>query len=142
MHKFLSAIGFSKLNKESINELLEEIKLRVDATYRRVESIKGRTVVKKTQGFVVNDKSKSITKDGKPLDLTQIEYSIMEFFIANPETALSRAEILKAVWGESTGNDEKAVDVNIRRLRMKIEKDPANPIHLATIRGTGYIWHE
>lgn len=121
---------------------MAEVVARVDATYRRVEAIKFSSPKKVTKGFEINKKSRTISKDGIVLDLTQIEYGLMEYFLSNPGVALSRSQILKAVWGNVKDIDEKLVDVNIRRLRVKIEEDPANPIHLVTMRGFGYIWNE
>lgn len=121
---------------------MAEVVARVDATYRRVEAqklVSPKKIAKK--GFEINKKSRTVSKDGTVLDLTQIEYGLMDCFLSNPAVALSRSQILKAVWG-SADIDEKLVDVNIRRLRVKVEEDPANPIHLATMRGFGYIWNE
>ena len=64
----------------------------------------------------------------------------MEYFFSNPGKALSRTDILKHVWGETYFGDEKVVDVNMRRLRMKIEDEPSNPEYLMTIWGFGYKW--
>ena len=75
-----------------------------------------------------------------PIDLTQVEFQIMEYFFSNPNVALDRNEILKFVWGESYYGDEKVVDVNIHRLRNKIEDEPSQPKHLTTIWGMGYKW--
>ena len=81
-----------------------------------------------------------ITKNGKIIDLTQVEFQLMELFMSNAETALERKQILVRIWGESYNGDDKIVDVNIRRLRMKIEDEPSNPAHLQTVWGYGYKW--
>jgi len=65
---------------------------------------------------------------------------MMEYFFSNPGTALSRSQIFKQVWGALRSGDEKIVDVNIRRLRMKIEDDPSAPRHIVTVWGMGYKW--
>ena len=88
----------------------------------------------------MDKKARRVTKNGKPLDLTQVEYQIIEFFFDNAGTALDRDSILNAVWGESYFGDVKIVDVNIRRLRIKVEDDPSNPVYLQTIWGYGYRW--
>ena len=67
-------------------------------------------------------------------------FSIMEYFFSNPRTALSRDDILKHVWGDGFFGEEKIVDVNIRRLRMKIEEKPSSPCHIVTVWGLGYKW--
>ena len=75
--------------------------------------------------FVLDEKSRILYKSGKPIDLTQVEFQIMELFFRNPGTALVREKILEGVWGKNYFGDVKIVDVNIRRLRMKIEDEPA-----------------
>ena len=74
------------------------------------------------------------------IELTQVEFQIIEYFFKNPNAALSRTDILKTVWGANYFGDEKIVDVNIRRLRMKIEDNPSSPTRLVTIWGLGYKW--
>ena len=64
----------------------------------------------------------------------------MEYFFSNQGKALSRTDILNRVWGEEYFGEEKIVDVNIRRLRMKIENDPSEPRHILTVWGMGYKW--
>ncbi len=83
-----------------------------------------------------------LLKDEKPVDLTQIEFVIIKYFLENQDKAISREEMLSAVWGNEYYGDAKIVDVNLRRLRVKIEDDPANPVHLVTIWGYGYKWME
>jgi len=119
-----------------------ELTARVDAIYRRVSmSAAGRKSSQIVSGpFVLNLLSRSLTKNGQPIDLTQVEFQIMELFISNPEAALERGEILSKVWGENYNGDDKIVDVNIRRLRMKIEDEPSAPRHLMTVWGYGYKW--
>ena len=91
--------------------------------------------------FVLDEKSRVLYKSGKPIDLTQVEFQIMELFIRNPATALVREKILEGVWGKNYFGDVKIVDVNIRRLRMKIEDEPSNPQHILTVWGYGYRWN-
>ena len=81
-------------------------------------------------------------KNGKLIDLTQVEYQILEYFMNNKNTALDRTSILNHIWGETYVGDEKIVDVNIRRIRMKIEDEPSNPQYIITIWGFGYKWNE
>ncbi len=64
----------------------------------------------------------------------------MEYFFTNPGVALDRTDILNHVWGKSYVGEEKIVDVNIRRLRMKIEPEPSSPQHIMTVWGLGYRW--
>lgn len=122
-----------------------ELVARVDSVYRRVSLSKMRNENKfkdeLTSGeFVLNIRSRTLTKSGRFIDLTQVEFQIMEYFFSNPSTALSRTDILKHVWGDEYFGEEKIVDVNIRRLRMKIEEEPSTPRHILTVWGFGYKW--
>ena len=119
-----------------------ELTARVDALHRRVSMAAPPQPTNETVSgpFVLNLKSHTVTKNGQPLDLTQVEFQIMELFMQNPETALERSQILSAVWGDDYFGDIKIVDVNIRRLRMKVEDDPSNPRYVTTVWGFGYKW--
>lgn len=122
-----------------------ELVARVDAVHRRVTMLKGMTEkpageVLTSGEFVLNLQSRSLTKGGKPIDLTQVEFQIMELFMSREDVALERNEILARVWGEDYTGDVKIVDVNIRRLRMKVEDEPSEPTHILTVWGYGYRW--
>lgn len=91
--------------------------------------------------FTLNLRQRQLCKDGVPIELTQMEYQIMEYFFQNPQKPLGRLEILRQVWGNEYVGEEKVVDVNIRRLRMKIEEDPSEPRHICTVWGMGYQWN-
>lgn len=122
-----------------------ELTARVDAIYRRVCMSFMKTekaTVLESGPFVLNLKSRTVTKNGDLIDLTQVEYQILEYFLNNKNTALDRASILSHIWGESYYGDNKIVDVNIRRIRMKIEDDPSDPQYILTIWGYGYKWAE
>lgn len=120
----------------SINELLA----RVEAVLRRVRPSGNSDAVIHQGKFVLDNKARRVLKNNETLDLTQVEYQIMEFFFKNPGTALNRETILNAVWGENYYGDVKIVDVNIRRLRMKVEDDPSKPAYIQTVWGYGYRW--
>ena len=90
--------------------------------------------------FTLNLRRRSLTKAGKSIELTQVEFQIIEYFFTQPDTALDRTDILNHVWGENYFGEEKIVDVNVRRLRMKIEDNPSQPKHLITVWGMGYKW--
>ena len=79
-------------------------------------------------------------KNGIKIELTQIEYGLLKAFMETIGKALSRDELLEMVWGHHYVGELKIVDVNIRRLRIKIEDDPADPTHIVTVRGYGYMW--
>ena len=101
-----------------------ELTARVDAIYRRVcmSFIKDDKSMRLESGpFVLDINSRTVTKNGVSIDLTQVEYQILEYFMNNKNTALDRSSILNHIWGESYYGDDKIVDVNIRRIRLKIE---------------------
>ena len=91
--------------------------------------------------FVLDQKSRMLYKAGQSIDLTQVEFQIMELFFRNPGTAMVREKILEGVWGKGYDGDVKIVDVNIRRLRMKVEDKPSSPEHILTVWGYGYRWN-
>ena len=122
-----------------------ELVARVDAVYRRValEQMRNENNFReeiRSGEFVLNLRNRSLMKAGKPIELTQVEFQLMEYFFCNPTTALDRGAILKHVWGDAYYGEEKIVDVNIRRLRMKVEDEPSNPKHIITVWGLGYKW--
>ena len=90
--------------------------------------------------FVLNTRRRSLEKHGQRIKLTQVEYAIIKLFMENPGKALAREEILHMVWGEGYLGELKIVDVNIRRLRVKIEDEPTSPTFITTIWGYGYKW--
>lgn len=122
-----------------------ELMARVDALYRRVTSARAKRNTNyleeiRSGDFVLNLRNRTLKKKGELIELTQMEFQIMEYFLTNPGKSLSRASILSRVWGEEYYGEEKIVDVNIRRLRMKVEDDPSNPRHIVTVWGLGYKW--
>ena len=124
-----------------------ELVARVDAVYRRValEQTRSENNFKeeiRSGEFVLNLRNRSFLKGKRPIELTQVEFQIMEYFFSHPGVALARGDILKHVWGAGYTGEEKIVDVNIRRLRMKVEEEPSNPRHIVTVWGLGYRWDE
>ena len=115
---------------------------RVDALFRRA----GGDVTEVQEGeirqdpFLLNTRNRTLEKNGQRIKLTQVEYTIMKMFMENPGKALSREEILDMVWGHDYFGEVKIVDVNIRRLRLKIEDNPQNPAYITTVWGYGYKW--
>lgn len=123
-----------------------ELLARVDSLYRRVEmnragSASAQREEIKLNNFTLNLRRRTLLKGDKNIELTQVEFQIIEYFFTNPDTALDRSDILNKVWGNDYYGEEKIVDVNIRRLRMKIEDDPSKPKYLATVWGMGYKWN-
>ena len=118
-----------------------ELTARIDALFRRVGGDAAPDSVEMEQGpFVLNTRNRTLDKAGRRIKLTQVEYAIMKLFMQNPGRALSREDILAAVWGRDYDGELKIVDVNIRRLRIKIEDDTANPTYITTVWGFGYKW--
>ena len=119
-----------------------ELTARVDALIRRLgidEDEKANTEIV-SGPFLLNTRNRTLEKNGQRLKLTQIEYLLMKLFMENPGRAMSREDILSAVWGSDFTGELKTVDVNIRRLRIKIESDPTEPEFLTTVWGYGYKW--
>ncbi len=123
-----------------------ELVARVDAVYRRVAM--SRTDAQKASDeivlgeFKLNLRQRLLSRRGRNIELTHVEFQLVEYFFTHPGEALSRTDILTKVWGPEYFGEEKIVDVNIRRLRMKVETDPSSPEHLLTIWGVGYKWQE
>lgn len=120
-----------------------ELVARVDAVYRRVamnSSPAASDDIIELGEFKLNLRNRSLTKNGAYIELTQVEFQLMEYFFTNPGAALSRNDILNKVWGGDYYGEEKIVDVNVRRLRMKIEDTPSVPKHIVTVWSVGYKW--
>ena len=118
-----------------------ELTARIDSLYRRVGGESEANTGEISQPpFLLNTRNRTLEKNGQRVKLTQVEYSIVKLFMDNPGKALSREEILDAVWGRDYFGELKIVDVNIRRLRIKIEDDPTNPVYITTVWGFGYKW--
>lgn len=121
-----------------------ELTLRIKSLERRLgsdnkEEKKGERFLE-SGIFKVDVYGHKFYKNGVEVELTPTEHEIVKFFITNANRALSRDEILNAVWGEEFLGDSKIVDVNIRRLRSKVEEDAAHPVFIETVWGVGYRW--
>ena len=120
-----------------------ELTARVDALFRRTgggeDGVPSGDEISQPP-FLLNLRNRTLEKNGQKLKLTPAEYSIVKLFMENPGKALSREEILDAVWGEDYYGELKIVDVNIRRLRIKIEDNPQKPAYVNTVWGYGYKW--
>ncbi len=123
----------------------QELILRVKSLMRRVNlnpSDRSENEVKRLKDgpFTLDIYSKTFYKDEIEIDVTPTEFTILEYFIKNKGKAMTRDEIMKETWGDNYSNDTKIVDVNIRRIRAKIEENPAKPAFIETVWGTGYRW--
>ncbi len=122
---------------------VRELLARVSALLRRIkksEKQQSSDDILVSGPFSLDLKSRILSKNGKEIDLTSVEFSIMELFFKNEGVALTREKILEGVWGENYFGDIKIVDVNIRRLRIKIEEDASAPQFIITVWGYGYRW--
>lgn len=118
-----------------------EVVLRIKALLRRLENSTDNKLNELVNGpFVINLYSQKITKNNVEIELTPKEYLIMKTFIENPNKAFSRDELLNKVWGYNYFGDPKIIDVNIRRLRSKIEENASTPQFIETVWGIGYRW--
>ena len=117
-----------------------ELTARVDALMRRSGGAAVDAGEIEQPPFLLNTRNRTLEKNGQRIKLTQVEYSITKMFMENPGKALSREEILDLVWGHDYFGELKIVDVNIRRLRLKIEDNATNPTYITTIWGYGYKW--
>lgn len=122
-----------------------ELIARVETLYRRVEFSKELLNSSHKDSIILGDfeldlKKHVLFKQGKEIELTQIEYSILECLFSKPKESILRSVFVEKVWGNKYFGDDKVVDVNIRRLRLKVEDDPSNPAHLITVWGKGYTW--
>lgn len=119
-----------------------ELLARVDALFRRIVTSQ-KTKIEETKlissPFILDTKKKILRKGDKEIELTLTEYTLMVMFLNNKGTAFSRTQILDMIW-PNVKIDEKAVDVNIRRLRMKIEDEASTPKYISTVWGIGYRW--
>ena len=118
-----------------------ELTARIDALYRRIGgATETDPEIIVHEPFVMNIRNRTLEKAGRRIKLTQVEYAIVQLFMQNPGRALSREDIMAAVWGRDYDGELKIVDVNIRRLRIKIEDNTANPTYITTVWGIGYKW--
>ena len=116
---------------------LAELQARVGAALRRRRLATKRAPV--TIGALVVDfANHTATRDGEDIEMTAHEMKLLEFFLRNENSLLPRQRILSAVWGSDYFGTDRTVDNFINRLRVKIERDPKEPVHLSTVRGVGY----
>ncbi len=88
----------------------------------------------------MDQQRRSALREGQPLKLKPKEYELLLFFLEHPGRVFTREQILDAVWGEDFEGGSRTVDVHVRWLRQKVETDPANPVRILTVRGSGYLF--
>jgi DNA-binding response OmpR family regulator len=122
---------------------MRELLARVGAQIRRMDMIKSVSLTSGDQiidlgDLVINRGSRAVTLAGKQLDLRPREFDLLAHLAANPGRVYTRDQLLQDVWGFEYSGDTRTVDVHVRWLRLKIEKDPSKPTLLGTVRGVGY----
>ena len=122
----------------------KELLARINALLRRI-SLADKQVEEESNAihsgiFTILQDERKLLKNGQEIELTPIEFALVKYFMENPNKAIHRAEILNNVWGYNYVGDFKIVDVNIRRIRQKIEEDPSNPKYIEKVWGYGYRW--
>ena len=120
-----------------------ELKARVRALLRRAAGVqRSRGSILTAGGITLNTEERSASRAGNPVDLTAKEYDLVELLMRNPRRVYSRENLMNVVWGYSYAGDYRTVDVHIRRLREKLEENPAEPDHIMTKWGVGYYFKE
>ncbi|MFT8872156.1 MAG: response regulator transcription factor [Sporolactobacillus sp.] len=119
-----------------------EMIARVRSLFRRLPAqvVDRQPVIRVSGKFKLDEDDERFFKDNEPIDLTPTEFSLIKALIVNEDQLLSRNALIDAVWGKNFVGDAKIIDVNIRRLRQKIEEDPSDPKYIRTHWGRGYIW--
>lgn len=121
-----------------------ELEARIFSLLRRLtvdQSISKENDERITSGpFQLDMKTKRLISSGREIKLTPTEFSILHYLMGHPNRVYTRDELLDEIWGKNYVGDLKVVDVNIRRIRQKIETDPSSPVYLCTEWGLGYIW--
>lgn len=118
-----------------------ELKARVRALLRRAAGTqRNRGAVLTAGDLSLNTEERVAIRDGKTVDLTAKEYDLIELLMRNPRRVYSRENLMNVVWGYAYAGDYRTVDVHIRRLREKLEKNPAEPEYIMTKWGVGYYF--
>lgn len=119
-----------------------ELVARVKASLRRAGDVAGTKTELVSRRLRLDVDARLAWKDGRPLDLTPIEFDLLHALMQHHGRALSREQMIEQVWGYDYYGDERVVDVHVGRLRKKIEDDPANPTAIATVWGAGYRFED
>ena len=121
-----------------------EIKARIKAIIRRSRSKEKEEAASdgiiKDKGLIMDTAARRLTIDGESYSLTSKEFEVLELLVRNKGRVFSREELLTKIWGEDYDGDERTVDVHVRRLREKIEKNPKEPEYVFTRWGVGYYY--
>jgi len=115
-----------------------ELLARVRATFRRLNQSADKVEIFSFDDVEVNFSKMELRRDGELVPLTPQEFKMLRFFLNNQDRVVSRTELLNDVWGYHNYPTTRTVDTHMLRLRQKLEKDPADPVHFRTVHGTGY----
>lgn len=118
----------------------KELMLRIKVLSKRLQIEEKNTI--ESNNFLLNMKERKLYKKNIFINMTQTELELIKYFLENPNIALSKDQILNNVWGDNYVGSINTLDVNVSRLRRKIEKDPSKPIHIITVWGYGYKWED
>ena len=127
----------------SMRELIARVKANIRRTGMNaaVSAAVSAAAMPVVGNLAINTDSRQVFRDGKPMDLTTREYELLTFLASHPNKVYSRIDLMEQVWNYGyVGEDQRTVDVTVRRLREKIETDPANPKYILTRRGVGYYF--
>ena len=124
----------------SMRELMARVKANIRRTVMQ-QPQENAAAVPAAGGLTIDPENYQVSKHGKPISLTQREYELLTFLAGHPGKVYSRTDLMEQVWNyDYVGEDVRTVDVTVRRLREKIEDDPANPALILTRRGVGYYF--
>ena len=124
----------------SMRELMARVKANIRRTAMQAPAEPASAAIE-AGDLRIDPDSRQVFRAGQPIELTQREYELLSFLAARPNKVYSRADLMEQVWNyDYVGDDARTVDVTVRRLREKVEADPANPVHILTRRGAGYYF--
>jgi DNA-binding response OmpR family regulator len=124
---------------------VREFRSRVKAALRRSEMLRGRAAGEEpiiSAGMYIDSSRRAVTVRGEPVKLTYVEFEILAALAGSPGRVFTRELLLEQVWGDSAYRDPRTIDVHIRHLREKLERDPSQPDYLFTVRGVGYRFRD
>ena len=137
---FISGADDYMVKPFSIKELLVRVSARIRRVKKDENKFKSNEII--SDPFILNIDKRKLYKNGIEIELTPTEFSIVKYLMVNAKKSLSRDQILSEVWGSNYLYDFKIVDVNIRRIRNKIEDDPSKPKYIQTVWGYGYCFRK
>jgi len=124
---------------------IREFRSRVRAVLRRAATPRHATQETATvgiDGLLIDPARRAVEVDGRPVQLTYVEFELLRTLASRPGRVHSRQMLLEALWGSSDFRDPRTIDVHVRHLREKLEHDPADPQYIVTVRGVGYRFRE